>query len=760
MDILRDLNPEQKKAVTHPGGPLLILAGAGSGKTRVLTYRVVYLMEKLGVRPENILAITFTNKAAREMKERIEKLVPGIHGLLVSTFHSACVRFLRSDVDKLGYDRNFIIFDTQDQQVLMKECLKARDIDEKKYTPAGVLNYISRAKDQLLSPEKCLDSAKDIRYRTMAELYDIYQKKLKENNAMDFDDLIMKTVELFKQNPEVLSYYRRRFSHILVDEYQDTNRAQYELIKLMAQEHRNLCVVGDDDQSIYGFRGADIRNILDFEEDFPDATVIRLEQNYRSTQNILDAANHVIDHNLGRKKKTLWTKNDTGEKVYCATLGDEHEEAFFIAREIESIIREKGMNYGDFAVLYRTNAQSRVLEEVMLKMGIPYKMVGGIRFYQRKEVKDLLAYLRVAANPSDNVSLDRIINVPRRGIGEATVNNLRAISDERGISLYEVIKRLEEFSISGVTRNKLLKFRTLMEDLIKSSREMQVSEFMNYVLEKTGYMAEFEAENSPDAISRLENLKEMVGAAVEFEKRVPDGSLEDFLAEAALLSDVDDLSEAEQAVILMTLHSAKGLEFPVVFLAGMDEGVFPHARSMLDEDELEEERRLCYVGITRAKKILYLTRAWQRSLYGNTSYYSASRFIDEIPRELLEEIAPDGKRDSFKNANKELSEPGLSSGSIYTGEVASAGYNPSMPAANRSFSVPSRSSGFSGSSVSKSFASPSRSLKPGDRVRHSKWGEGTVVSFDGMDEDAEISIDFPSVGLKHLILKYAPIIKI
>jgi DNA helicase-2/ATP-dependent DNA helicase PcrA len=734
MNFLEDLNPEQKKAVTHPGGPLLILAGAGSGKTRVLTYRVAYLIEKAGVRPENILAITFTNKAAREMKARLEKLLSGAHGLLVSTFHSACVRFLRSDIDRLGYNRNFIIFDTQDQQVLMRECLKARNIDEKKYTPSGVLNYISRAKDRLLTPEKCMDRAKDIRERTMAELYELYQRRLRENNAMDFDDLIMNTVELFRQNPEVLSYYRRRFSHILVDEYQDTNRAQYELVRLMAQEHRNLCVVGDDDQSIYGFRGADIRNILDFEEDFPDATVIRLEQNYRSTGNILDAANHVIDHNFGRKKKTLWTKNETGEKIRCASLEDEHEEAFFIAREIEYLIREKRLDYGDFAVLYRTNAQSRVLEEIMLKMGIPYKMVGGIRFYQRKEVKDLLAYLRVAANPSDNVSLTRIINVPRRGIGDATVNNLRSISDENGISIYEIIKRIEEFPISASSRSKLLKFGSLLEDLMKSAKTMAVSDFMNYVLEKTGYMAELEAENTPDAISRMENLKEMVGAALEFEKRVPGGTLEDFLAEAALLSDVDDLSEAEQAVILMTLHSAKGLEFPVVFLAGMDEGIFPHSRSMMDEDELEEERRLCYVGITRAKKILYLTRAWRRNIYGNTSYYSASRFINEIPPELLEELAPGGQGAEIKaSAARDHLDSQFMSGTR----------TPTAPA-----------SGGPSSSVSPG------GLKPGDRVKHSKWGEGTVVDIDGMDEDAEISIHFASVGLKHLILKYAPIIKI
>ncbi|MDI3481466.1 MAG: ATP-dependent helicase UvrD/PcrA [Tepidanaerobacteraceae bacterium] len=735
MDFLKDLNPEQKRAVMHPGGPLLILAGAGSGKTRVLTYRTAYLIKYMGVKPENILAITFTNKAAREMRMRIEKMLPWVRGILVSTFHSACVRFLRSDIDKLGYKSNFIIFDTQDQQVLMRECIKTKNIDEKKYTPSGVLSYISRAKENLLSPAKCLEKAKDIREKTMASLYEMYQQKLRENNAMDFDDLIMNTVELFRRNVDVLSFYQKKFQHILVDEYQDTNRAQYELVKLMAQVHRNLCVVGDDDQSIYGFRGADIRNILDFEEDFPDATVIRLEQNYRSTANILDAANSVIDHNLGRKKKKLWTKNETGDKIRLATLADEHEEAFFIAREIERLIQEMGMNLGDFAVLYRTNAQSRILEETMLKMGLPYKMVGGIRFYQRKEIKDLLAYLRVAMNPSDDVSLTRIINVPRRGIGEATVNNLRAISDTEGVSIYEILKRIDEFPFASATRKKLIKFGELVEELIKRSKAMSIPEFMSFVLEETGYMEDLEAENTPDSQSRMENLKEMIGAAREFEKRMPEGGLEDFLAEAALLSEVDELSEGEQAVVLMTLHSAKGLEFPVVFLAGMDEGIFPHARSMINEDELEEERRLCYVGITRAKKLLYLTRAWQRNLYGNASYYTSSRFIDEIPSDLLEEVASEDD------------------GLLYKVAAAKDRLCPSKnqfpsPA---SYATTSRSTSLSGSHAG---------LAPGDRVKHSKWGEGIVVSLDGMDEDAEISIDFSSVGLKHLMLKYAPIIKL
>jgi len=728
MELLKDLNEKQRQAVMHTEGPLLILAGAGSGKTRVLTYRIAYLIYK-GVRPENILAITFTNKAAREMKERVADLLPKeSKSLLVSTFHSACVRILRSDIDKLGYSRNFTIFDTQDQQVLAKECLKSMNLDEKKYTPAGMLHYISSSKDKLFTPKKCTDTARDVREQTMAALYEMYQKKLYENNALDFDDLIMKTVELFQQHPDVLSYYQNRFRYILVDEYQDTNRAQYELIMMMAKRHRNLCVVGDDDQSIYSFRGADIRNILDFEEDFPDATVIRLEQNYRSTQNILDAANFVIDHNLGRKKKTLWTKNGRGEKIRFATLNNEHEEAWFIAREIQDLILEDNRSYGDFAVLYRTNAQSRVLEEVMVKVGMPYRIVGGIKFYQRREIKDLLAYLRLIASPADNVSLTRIINVPKRGIGEATINTLRGIAEENNTNIYEIIRNVDDTYLSSGIKTKLKKFYNLIEDFRNYSRKMSVSQLMEYILIQTGYTKSLEEENTPDSMSRIENLNEMIGAAMEFEERSPDGSLEDFLAELALVSDVDQLDEKEQAVVLMTLHSAKGLEFPVVFLVGLDEGIFPHSRSLFDPDQLEEERRLCYVGITRAQQLLYITRAWQRSLYGNTSFYDSSRFIDEIPEELLEDLS---QKASIENQTKEEAPP-----------------------------LTAQRGGFQKASNTPRQALPKAMLKAGDRVKHSKWGEGIVTNVDGTGEDAEISVSFASVGTKHLILKYAPIVKI
>lgn len=720
MDFLSELNEEQRKAVTHPGGPLLVLAGAGSGKTRVLTYRIAYLIEHMGVDPSSIMAITFTNKAAEEMKERIERLIPWAKGMLVSTFHSACVRILRSDIERLGYSRNFVIFDTQDQQVVARDSVKAMGLDDKKYSPQAVLSFIGRAKDKLLTPQECYDRAKDIREKTLARIYELYQKKLKELNALDFDDLIMKTVELFRECPEVLHHYQTKFKHILVDEYQDTNRAQYVLVKMLAEKHRNLCVVGDDDQSIYSFRGADIRNILDFEEDFPDATVIRLEQNYRSTQNILDAANSVISHNLGRKKKNLWTENGKGEKIYLVTLENEHEEAFFIAREIEKLVNARKFNLKDFAVLYRTNAQSRVLEEMMVKMGLPYRIVGGLKFYQRKEIKDIMAYLRVVANPSDDVSLLRIINVPRRGIGEATVYELKRVAEENERSVYDIIKE-EAYNFSSRVSAKLKNFARLINDFIEKQNSLSIPELIAYILEKTGYIEELEAENSPEAQSRIENLKEMVGVAEEFERKYKGASLQDFLAEIALVSDVDELDDNKDAVVLMTLHSAKGLEFPVVFLSGMDEGIFPHSRSMFDEDELEEERRLCYVGITRAKKRLYLTRAWRRNLYGNTSFYSASRFIDEIPARLLKEIGPE---DDIKKAKPVV-------------QFKSA--------------------------IKQSSETEKRKelkLNPGDRVKHSKWGEGVVTAVYGKGEDAEIAVNFASEGTKRLILKYAPLVKI
>jgi len=714
MDFLKDLNLQQRKAVTHPAGPLLVLSGAGSGKTRVLTYRIAYLIKNLGIKPKNIIAITFTNKAAQEMKERIQQLLPNVNDLLVSTFHSACVRFLRVDIDKLGYSGNFIIFDTQDAQALVKECLQTLNIDDKKFSPAAVLNYIGRAKDRLLEPSKCLDNAKDIREKTMATVYELYQKRLKEHNALDFDDIIMKTVELFKKFPDVLSYYQNRFLHILVDEYQDTNLAQYELVRLMAAKHRNLCVVGDDDQSIYGFRGADIRNILEFEEDFPDSTVIRLEQNYRSTKTILNAANDVIANNFARKEKRLWTENEEGEKINLVTLEDERQEALFIAQEINNRIFRDNLDYKDFAVLYRTNAQSRVLEEAMVKMRIPYRIIGGLRFYQRKEIKDILAYLRVIANPSDDISLLRIINVPKRGIGDATINSLKAAAEEGNQSIFQVIMAVASLPFSPTTQSKLQKFLQMTQDFRRIANTIPISDLINYILEQTGYMEKLLSENTVEATNRSENLKELIGAAIEFEQKMPNGTLEDFLAELALVSDVDNLDENSNAIVLMTLHNAKGLEFPVVFMAGMDEGIFPHSLSLFDENQLEEERRLCYVGITRAQKKLYMTRAWRRNLYGNISYYMASRFLNEISQEYVIET-------SYGIANNTASKE----------------------------------------SETEAFKRPIiTSIAPGDRVRHIKWGEGIVLDVDGIDEDAQVSINFTSVGKKHLILKYAPIVKI
>lgn len=703
MDFLKDLNEQQKNAVIYNDGPLLVLAGAGSGKTRVLTYKIAYLIKNLGVKPSSIMAITFTNKAAEEMKERLDDILPGVKGFLVSTFHSACVRFLRRDIDRLGYNKNFVIYDTLDQKVLIKECLKSLNIDDKKFTPNSALNFIGRAKDHLRSPKKCLEISANIWEETMAKVYVEYQKGLKENNALDFDDLIMKTVELFSNNSDILDYYQQRYKHILVDEYQDTNHAQYMLIKLLSEKYRNLSVVGDDDQSIYRFRGADIKNILDFEKDFPDAETIRLEQNYRSTQNILDAANSVIDYNFGRKKKTLWTENEVGEKIRCICLENEYEEALFIINEIEKLLLQ-GYKFGDFAVLYRTNAQSRVIEEMMVRHQIPYKMIGGVRFYQRKEINDLLAYMRILVNPNDDISLLRIINVPKRGIGNATIEKLVTKAEDRNASLYEIIRKIEEYDFSTRIKRNLLGFREIIEEIAQKLPNKTIPELMEEILKSTGYQQELLADNTPESQSRVENLREMISAGIEFEKRNPESNLEDFLAELSLVSDVDELEDGSSKTVLMTLHGAKGLEFPIVFLAGMDEGIFPHSRSLIDDDELEEERRLCYVGITRAKKQLYLTRAWQRTIYGNTNYYSASRFIDEIPQELLDETL-DGK----------------------------------SPQNN---------------------ISDDTNLKPKDRVYHKKWGEGVVLNIEGIDEDAVISIDFALEGVKHLVLKYAPIEKI
>lgn len=723
-----ELNEAQRKAVTYGNGPLLVLAGAGSGKTRVITYRIVYLVEKMKVNPENILAITFTNKAANEMKERVQRLLKEkAVGLNVSTFHSACVKILKDNAEKLGFKKYFVIYDTDDQQNLIKECLKELNLDEKKYPPAVCLEKISGYKEKLISAEEAFDKSKDIKEKTISNVYLLYQKKLKENNAFDFDDLIMKTVELFKKYPDVLEYYREKFKYILVDEYQDTNHAQYVFVKLLAEKHRNLMVVGDDDQSIYSFRGADIRNILEFEEDFPDAFVVKLERNYRSTQNILDAANEVIKHNFSRKEKRLFTEKGKGDRIYFAELQNEHHEALFIGNEIERLVSKGEYYYKNFAVLYRTNAQSRVFEEVFLKMGIPHRIFGGVRFFQRKEIKDLVAYLRLVENEEDNMSLRRIINVPKRGIGSKTIEQLEQISAQKGKSIFQLIIE-GNLPMSSSTCKKLREFALLIKELKELKKRVRIPELIENIISKTGYLEELQNEGTEEANDRIENIKEFISVAEEFVLRNEEGSLEEFLSEIALYTDLDKYNDEDDAVILMTLHSAKGLEFPVVFLAGMDEGIFPHYKSIFDTKELEEERRLCYVGITRAKEILYLTRAWQRNLYGRSSYYDKSRFVKEIPKRLIKDVTPG--RESFfdEEDNTEIikQKPVIKEKTLSSNENKKLSYN----------------------------------LNLGDKVKHAKWGEGIVTEVIGEGEDAQITVVFETEGKKHLLAKYAPLIKI
>ncbi|WKV09752.1 DNA helicase PcrA [Thermoanaerobacterium sp. CMT5567-10] len=712
MNILDKLNDRQKEAVVTTEGPLLILAGAGSGKTRVLTHRIAYLIKEKRVSPANILAITFTNKAAQEMKDRVESLLGYVGDIWVSTFHSACVRILRRDIEKIGYDKNFVIYDTQDQKSLVSDCIKELDLNEKQYTPKSMLSAISKAKDKMISPDEyLLEFGNDYRNKKVADVYRLYQKKLKKDNALDFDDIIIKTIELFKKDEEILRYYQDKFRYIMVDEYQDTNRPQYEFVNLLAKRYRNLCVVGDDDQSIYGWRGADIKNILDFEKDYPEAKVIKLEQNYRSTQIILDAANNVIDNNIKRKKKQLWTDNKDGEKIVVCEVQNEREEANFIVDRIKNLVGN-GRRYSDFAILYRTNAQSRIFEEACMMNDIPYKLVGALRFYDRKEIKDIIAYLRILVNPYDDVSLKRIINVPKRGIGESTVSALEQYAREHDTSMYFAIPDVE---LKGRARKVLDNFKNFIDDLINQLDFMNIIEVIDYILEKTGYMDELKADDTKESESRIENINEFIRAAREFMETSEDKSLESFLSGITLVSDIDTAGDIGESVVLMTLHSAKGLEFPVVFMAGMEEGIFPSSMSFIDEHELEEERRLCYVGITRAKERLFMTYARTRNLYGKPQYNTASRFINEIPQDLIVEYDKGAiKRNDYESV------------SSYINTFARK-------------------------------ANDKANYNPGDKVEHKLWGIGTVVNVEGIGEDRELTVAFPNVGIKRLSLKYAPI---
>lgn len=725
MVDLELLNNEQKEAVLTTEGPLLILAGAGSGKTRVLTHRIAYLINDLGVYPGSILAITFTNKAAGEMKERIGHLIGEVaREMWIATFHSVCMRILRREIDKLGYGKNFAIFDTSDVQTLMKRCMKELMVDDKMYPVKMVLETISKAKNELITYEKFLkDKEYDFRARKIAELYELYQKKLVQNNALDFDDIIMKTVQLFDRHSDILDFYQHKFKYIHVDEYQDTNFSQYSLISRLSEKHRNLCVVGDDDQSIYGWRGADIRNILEFEKEYPDTKVIKLEQNYRSTKVILDAANSVIKCNRGRKSKTLWTRNTGGERIKIYEAINEYDEAKFISTTILKGTDED-RSYSDYAVLYRTNAQSRVIEEMFMKYKIPYRIVGGQKFYDRKEIKDIIAYLRVIHNPSDDVSLRRIINVPKRSIGDTTLEKVEQFASQMGISLMRAA--FEADSINGISQRAVLsikKFAQLMEKYLDTYETMNVPELIKCILDDTGYTQSFEESDEVEDESRLENIQEFLSAALEFNKTGEDKSLSAFLEGIALVSDLDTLREDDHAVIIMTMHSAKGLEFPVVFIAGMEQGIFPHMQSMGSEDEMEEERRLCYVGMTRAKQELYLSYAFERTLFGRTQCNAVSDFLREIPENCIEGMKD--KRQAKVNQVK---------------------------AAER---IVNRMPEFTQKEIL--IKSSEYMVKPGQKVSHKKFGQGIIVTAIKKDDDFEITVAFDSQGIKKLSAKYAPI---
>jgi DNA helicase II / ATP-dependent DNA helicase PcrA len=724
--LLANLNKEQQAAVKTTEGPLLIMAGAGSGKTRVLTHRIAYLMAEKHVAPWNILAITFTNKAAREMKERVQALLGGAaEEVWISTFHSMCVRILRRDIDRIGINRNFSILDTTDQLSVIKNILKEKNIDPKKFEPRNILGTISSAKNELHTPEKFAKRAGSYYEKVVSEVYEEYQQRLLRNHSLDFDDLIMTTIQLFERVPEVLEYYQYKFQYIHIDEYQDTNRAQYTLVKMLAARFQNICVVGDADQSIYRWRGADIQNILSFERDYPNAKVILLEQNYRSTKRILQAANEVIENNINRKPKRLWTENPEGKKIVYYEAMNEADEAQFVAGKIKEYVDGGKRRYSDFAILYRTNAQSRIIEEVFLKSNIPYQIVGGLKFYDRKEIKDILAYLRVIANPNDDISLLRIINVPKRGIGASSLDKIVSYASENGLSVFEAIGELEHIGLSARIAASLLEFRRQLEQWAQLQEYVSVTELVEEVLDKSGYREMLKAEKTLEAQSRLENIDEFLSVTKHFENVSEDKSLIAFLTDLALISDIDQLNETngnnEDSVVLMTLHSAKGLEFPVVFLIGMEEGIFPHNRSLNDEDEMEEERRLAYVGITRAEEELFLTSAQMRTLFGNIHVNPVSRFIGEIPEELIESV---NRRTLHATAS---------------------------PAKYTSFRTAASGSAGGGATV----------WRVGDKADHKKWGIGTVVSVRGEGEDQELDIAFPSpVGIKRLLAKFAPITKV
>ena len=736
-DYMDRLNEQQKEAVQHINGPLLIIAGAGSGKTSVLTSRIAYLLEQ-GVKPWEILAITFTNKAAGEMKERVSKIVGSVaRQIWLSTFHAFCARFLRTEIEMTGwYTRQFTIYDEGDIKLLVRQCLKELDLPERQFSVGSVIGTISNAKNQLITPEQFDRQADNYYQQKVALLYSLYQKKLLANNAMDFDDLMNVAVRLLEEYPDVLEKYQHRFKYVLVDEYQDTNHTQYTLTRMLAAKHRNLCVVGDADQSIYGWRGADISNILDFEKDYPEAAVIKLEQNYRSTQIILDAANALIDNNTGRKPKTMWTDNPAGDSLVLHVAGDQREEARFVVEQAVRLNTVQRQPYGGMAVLYRTNAQSRAVEEEFLKQGLPYTIVGGVKFYDRKEVKDMLAYLRVIQNPADSVSFRRIVNVPRRGVGDTSMGHLQAAADGAGLSLYEVSRRLHTVSTIGAkAKGALTELVRLLDHLRDAAAKESIADLITRVMKETGYLAELEQEGTPEAQSRVENLQELLTVAREFiTAGEEEDSLEAFLNHVALVSDIDSADLETDRVTMMTLHSAKGLEFPTVFLIGMEEGLFPHFRTLSSPDEMEEERRLCYVGITRAQRNVFLTRAQSRMIFGEMQANRPSRFLSEIPEALLENKQ---KRAMKHGPTQQLHLPPR--------QVPQSPSTLLRPVTSAKLATPT---------------AQNAQWKIGDKASHGKWGIGTVVEVKGNGDNQEVKIAFPDQGIKSLSVKFAPIQKV
>ena len=761
QELINELNNMQKQAVLNTEGPCLVIAGAGSGKTKVLTHKIAYLIQEKNIKPWNILAITFTNKAANEMKERVEKLVGEVaKDMWIGTFHSICVKILRRYIDRLGFDNTFLIFDTSDQKTLIKECMKTLKIDDKMFTDRSIIAEISNGKNEMLEPKAYQTKyAGDYRKEIIGKIYELYQKRLKENNAIDFDDIINYTIKILTENEDVLEYYTSKFRYVLVDEYQDTNKAQFTLVTILASKYGNITVVGDNDQGIYSFRGADISNILNFEKDFPGTKIIKLEQNYRCTGNILKAANSVIKHNENKYEKKLWTENDEGSLPVIYKSDDEYDEGRFIVEEINHLRREEYFKYSDFTILYRMNSQSRAIEEILRREAIPYKIVGGLKFYERKEIKDIISYLRLIYNFSDNISLKRVINEPKRGIGKTSIDNIQEISEKTGLSMFDIIKHADEYGLNRVKINAQ-EFIETIEYLRSKIESLSISELIKETLNKTGYVKALELENTTEAESRIQNLEEFLTVAIEFEEEEAENTLGDFLEGITLSSDIDGMEDSEDSVTLMTLHSAKGLEFPVVFLVGLEEGIFPGNKSIGEPKEIEEERRLFYVGITRAKQYLYLTCSKKRTIFGSTSYNQISRFINEIPSDLL---------DGYENLNDSKIEE--FNDSIYKWEYGTSQKIKTYKIDNNNLKENSKvaansiNSGFQFKTAESFLNSLNNKkinnetdiskYKEGQRIYHKRFGEGTINKIEEEGDDFKLDISFDKVGNKRLMAKFA-----